>query len=91
MINKGDMIGDYEVIASHTQDDHGDRTQGVVLAYAPYKLEYAVWFVNGDDAHTGFYTFEADVALLRYVERVTNRLYAYHNKMAPGVSFVVRP
>lgn len=91
MISKGDTVRDYEVITAHTQDDHDGRTQGVALGYAVHKREYAVWFVNGDDAHTGFYTYDVGAALLRYVERVTNRLFTHHNKMSPGISFDVRP
>lgn len=91
MINKGDMIGSYEVIAAHTQDDHDGKTQGVALGYCAHKREYGVWSVGGDDTNHGSYTFDEDRAFLRYAEKVIDRLYTYHNKMAPGVSFDVRP
>lgn len=91
MISKGDLIGGYEVIAAHAQEDHDGKTQGVALGYDPHKREYGVWLVNGDDAHGGIYTFDPDRALMRYIERVIDRMQAFNNKLSPGVSFDVRP
>lgn len=90
MINKGDQVAGYEVLAAHTQEDHDGRTQGVALGYADWKREYGVWWINGDHAHTGMYTHSDDLAYLEYAKRVIDRLYTYHNKMAPEVSFDVR-
>ena len=87
----GDVFEGCEIIAIHQQDDHG--LAGVVLTYNPTD-RYIVWTVSASP--DGAYATDADTyptdsdAYFRYAERVAKQLFRYHNKVAPGLSYIAK-
>lgn len=77
------------VIAVHTQENT-NGVAGVVLTFS-MEDRYNVWLVDQQGVVVDSDQYgDCPAALFRYAERVTDQIYRYHNRTAPGLSFEVK-